>query len=43
MTVEKQRNGEWEGRVKMWFDAHSLRFTQDRNPPAPYSIGENLQ
>jgi len=30
VTVEKQRNGEWEGRLKMWFDPNSLRFLDDR-------------
>jgi len=26
VTVEKQRNGSWEGRCKLWFDDMSLRF-----------------
>ncbi len=30
VTVEKQRNGRWEGRVKLWFDESSLRFADDR-------------
>jgi twinkle protein len=30
VTVEKQRNGEWEGRVKLWFDSASFRFCDDR-------------
>jgi twinkle protein len=30
ITVEKQRNGEFEGRLKMWFDMGSLRFLDDR-------------
>lgn len=38
MTVEKQRNGEWEGRVRLWFDGASLRFTSDREPPMPYEL-----
>lgn len=29
VTVEKQRNGAWEGRVKLWFDDGSLRFIDD--------------
>jgi hypothetical protein len=29
VTVEKQRNGAWEGRVKLWFDDSSLRFIDD--------------
>jgi twinkle protein len=40
MTVEKQRNGAWEGRVKLWFHGASLRFTADRMPPAPYELRE---
>lgn len=27
ITVEKQRNGRWEGRCKLWFDEQSMRFT----------------
>lgn len=30
VTVEKQRNGSWEGRVKLWWDDASLRFLDDR-------------
>jgi twinkle protein len=40
MTVEKQRNGAWEGRVKLWFHADSLRFTHDRIAPNPYELSE---
>lgn len=29
VTIEKQRNGPWEGRVKLWFDEQTLRFTDD--------------
>ena len=36
-TVEKQRNGPWEGRVKLWFDSATMRFTDDnRFAVAPY-------
>ena len=38
MTVEKQRNGAWEGRVKLWFDGGSLRFTSDGSVPEPYEL-----
>lgn len=35
--VEKQRNGEWEGKLKLWFDEGSLRFMNDRMSPVdPY-------
>lgn len=30
VTVEKQRNGRWEGRVRLWFDDPSMRFTDTR-------------
>lgn len=30
ITIEKQRNGRWEGRVKLWFDEATLRFCDDR-------------
>lgn len=30
VSVEKQRNGFWEGKVKLWFDLASLRFLDDR-------------
>jgi twinkle protein len=39
-TVEKQRNGAWEGRVRLWFHGDSLRFTGDRATPAPYQLNE---
>lgn len=30
ICVEKQRNGTFEGKLSMWFDQQSLRFTNDR-------------
>lgn len=30
VSIEKQRNGEFEGRLKLWFDRSSLRFCDDR-------------
>lgn len=30
VSVEKQRNGSWEGKVALWFDESSLRFCDDR-------------
>ena len=38
MTVEKQRNGAWEGRVRLWFNGDGLRFTHDRSGPHPYRM-----
>lgn len=29
VSMEKQRNGQWEGRCKLWFDESSLRFCDD--------------
>ena len=31
LDVCKQRNGEWEGRIKLWFDAASLQFVESSN------------
>lgn len=40
VTVEKQRNGSWEGRIKLWFHEPSLRFCDDRiTPVEPYDLG----
>jgi twinkle protein len=30
LTVCKQRNGEFEGRLKLWLDRQSLRFVDNR-------------
>lgn len=30
VAVEKQRNGQWEGKLQLWFDEHSFRFMDDR-------------
>lgn len=40
VTIEKQRNGRWEGRVRLWFDDASLRFCDDRiSAVEPYAMG----
>ena len=40
VTVEKQRNGEFEGRVKLWFHGPSMRFTDERYTAVePYVLG----
>jgi twinkle protein len=37
--VEKQRNGSWEGKAKLWFDEMSLRFVDDmRFGVQPYGL-----
>jgi twinkle protein len=39
VTVEKQRNGRWEGRAKLWFHEPSMRFLDDRmSPVQPYRL-----
>ena len=41
VTVEKQRNGAFEGRAKLWFNEASMRFCDDRlSPVEPYRMGE---
>lgn len=43
ISCEKQRNGEWEGRLKYWFDEGSLRFCDDRTSPVePYVLQESM-
>lgn len=41
--VEKQRNGAWEGKVKLWFDDASLRFCDEQPsvfaPVRAYDLG----
>lgn len=40
VTIEKQRNGEREGRYGLWFDSASLRFSDSRTARIePYEIG----
>lgn len=33
LDVCKQRNGEWEGRIKLWFDAASLQYVENQAGP----------
>lgn len=33
ISIEKQRNGHFEGKLKFWFDESSFRFTDDRMAP----------
>lgn len=39
VTVEKQRNGQWEGQVKLWFDEAALKFVNEQGPAEPYVLG----
>lgn len=39
LSVEKQRNGPFEGKLKLWFSEDSFRFTDSRTQPAePYAL-----
>lgn len=39
VKVDKQRNGKWEGKIKLWHDEQSLRFCDDRTSPVtPYHL-----
>lgn len=40
MVCEKQRNGAWEGALKFWFDAASMRFVGSSSDSVqPYALG----
>ena len=39
VKCDKQRNGKWEGKIKLWHDENSLRFCDDRlSPVLPYHL-----
>lgn len=39
LTVAKQRHGEWEGHIKLWFHEKSLQYIPSRNMgPIPYRM-----
>jgi twinkle protein len=39
LSVCKQRHGEWEGRIGLWFDPNSLQFTgDDRKQRIPFDL-----
>lgn len=43
VTIEKQRNGSWEGRSQMWFDERCLRFCDSRLTEClPYTMTEPM-
>jgi twinkle protein len=33
LVCEKQRNGEWEGKLKLWFDYKSQQFIEEADTP----------
>lgn len=42
LIVDKQRNGEWEGRIALWFDAPSLSYMGERGrPPLALELRES--
>ena len=41
VIVDKQRNGDWEGKLQLWFDEKSLRFTDGLfDDVLPYELQE---
>ena len=43
VKCDKQRNGKWEGKIRLWFHAPSLRFCDDRiSEVSPYHLPEAL-
>jgi twinkle protein len=39
VKCDKQRNGKWEGKIKLWHDESSLRFCDDRSTAVlPYHL-----
>lgn len=42
ITVEKQRNGEWEGRAGLWFHELGLRFSDEQYHAAPYAFTRDM-
>ena len=44
LICDKQRNGAWEGRLRLWFDEGSMRFRDDNNSEiAPYACFDRAQ
>jgi twinkle protein len=44
VSVEKQRNGSWEGKVSLWFDEVSMRFCDDRTQAVEaMDLGHHLE
>ena len=44
LDIQKQRNGEFEGRIQLWFDPRSLQFLQNQGAFAkPYIAQRRLQ
>lgn len=44
VKCDKQRNGRWEGKIKLWNDQRSLRFCDDRTSHVqPYHLFDDFQ
>ena len=44
IDIQKQRNGEFEGRISLWFDPDSFQFMQDHfDRPRPYLAPRSLE
>lgn len=44
VKCDKQRNGKWEGKIKLWHHANSLRFCDDRmSEVQPYHLFSELR
>lgn len=38
VICDKQRNGEWEGQVTLWYDRRSMTYRGDQRPPITHGI-----
>ncbi|MCC6486425.1 MAG: AAA family ATPase [Candidatus Hydrogenedentes bacterium] len=36
LTVDKQRHGEWEGKIALWYDADSMQYVETSETPPRY-------
>ena len=44
LICAKQRHGEWEGKIPLYFHNDSLQFiAEDRNQPMPFNIEPTTQ
>jgi twinkle protein len=39
LVCEKQRNGEWEGKLKLWFDYKSQQYIEEADRPIHQYLG----
>lgn len=43
LICDKQRNGEWDGNIKLWFDSRSFTFRGEKREPWTFGIDIPLQ